>query len=355
MTRKWNAGLGLMIAAVAAALWLGLRASGSQTTTPQTTKIASLKGWSPASLASFSNEWYLWLNNHEMLHFRGDQRHGFSAVSYNTKTRKEQPEPNLSRLQKGYLFSASPDGQWILWDTRPYDNPPKVMAATRRADGKTIYWHSIQYQMRGCFWLPDSRRWVNIADVSTGQVKNGQRVLARRLVIHSLDHPGFQAYAIPNATGNEDLMGVTSQGKSIVTDALVVSSGEAGQAPSTALLSEISMIDSRATARSILVPFPALPPRAGGTFSLSPEGDRLLFSSVTTLPPSLLSRGKGSLHRPAPAGMTAKDIWICHLDGSAPAYLGRWASSDMWYFLWNPDGRHITLHMHRTLYSVPVP
>ncbi len=355
MTRKRAVGLGFIIAAVAAALWLGLRGSGNQTPTAPTTRIAVVNGWSPAPAFVFSGEPYLWLNSHEILHFREDQLHGFSAVSYDTKTQKEQPEPNLSCVQSGHVISASPDGQWVLWDTQKYDDPPTIMAATRRADGKTIRWRYVQQDTSAGFWLLDSRRWVDIAEVSMGRITHGHRVLARRLVVYSVDHPGLQTFVIPADTGTEYVMGVTSQGKVILTDSFGERGGRFGQARSLLPLREIFLGSPGAAARLISVSLPAFPPAAGSRFNLAPQGDRMLWSCLSFQPPSLLSRARGFIRRTAPYGMVEKDVWVCSLNGSAPTHLGTWSSSDMGDFSWNPDGKHISLTMQNQLYSVSVP
>jgi len=354
VTRKRAAGLLLLVAAVAAVVWLGLR-NNDRMPSAQITRTACVKGWSPAPPFVFSGEPYLWLNSHEILHFRGNQMHGFSAITYDTKTQKEQPEPNLSCVQTGHVISASPDGQWVLWDTQKYDDPPTIMAATRRADGKTIRWRYVQHQRSAGFWLPDSRRWVDIAEVSTGQITHGHRVLARRLVIYSVDHPGFQTFVIPADTGAEYVMGVTSQGKVILTDSFGERAGRLGQAQSLLPLREISINGPRAAARIILVPLPASPPAATSLFYLAPQGDRMLWSCLSFQPPSLLSRAKGFIRHTSPYGLDKKDVWLCHLDGSPPTHLGTWSSSDMGDFFWNPDGKHISLAMQNELYSVPVP
>lgn len=355
MTRKRAVGLGFIVAAVATALRLGLGSGSNRTLTAQTTQIASTTGWSPAPPFVFSGEPYLWLNSHEVLHFRGSQAQGFYAVTYDTKTQKEQSEPNLSCVQTGHVISASPDGQWVLWDTEKYDDPPTVMAATRRTDGKTIRWRYVQHERSAGFWLPDSRRWVDIAEVSMGQVTHGHRVLARRLVIHSVDHPAVQAFVIPADTGTEYVMGVTSQGKIILTDAFGQRAGRFGQAQSLLPLREISLNGCRATARPIAVALPASLPRATSIFYLAPQGDRMLLSSLSFQPPSLLSRARGFIRHTAPYGMDEKDIWVCPLDGSALTHLGTWSSSDMGDFSWNPDGKHVSLTMQNRLYSVSVP
>ncbi len=354
MTRKRAAGLALTVAAVTAALWLGLRGGGNQVSAASTTRITSVKGWAPPPFV-FWGEPYLWLNTHEILHFQGDQQRGFSAVSYDTKTQTEQPEPAFSGVQTGHVISASPDGKWVLWDTHQSDDPPIVMAATRRSDGKTIRWRYIQPGGDAGFWLPNSRRWVDIADIAIGKVVHGHRVLGRRLVVYSVDQPGSQSFAIPGDTGTEHILGVTSQGKIILTNSFGERAGRTGQPASVLPLREIFINGLRATARTVPVPLPASPPTSGSMFYLSPQGDRMLWSSLSFKPPSLLSRVRGLLRHTAPYGMDAKDVWVCHLNGSAPTHLGTWSSSDMGDFSWNPDGKHLSLSMQSNLYSVPMP
>ena len=355
MTYRRFAGLALAVSA-AAALWLGLRGGGSSQPASQMIRIAVVNGWSPAPPFVFYGEPYLWLNRHEILHFRGSQPLGFSAVSYDTLTQTEKPEPTLSALQTGHVLSASPDGQWVLWDTQQGDDPPTVMAATRRSDGKTVRWRFVLHSTSAGFWLPDSRRWAGFADVSTGQVAHGRRVLARRLVVYSIDRPEVRPHVLPGDTGAEYVMGVTPQGKIILTESFAERRRPSGQNAALLPLREVSISGLRAAVRPVAVSLPAFPASAAvSRFYLSPQGDRLLWSCLSFQPPTFLSRARGLLHRTAASGMDRKEVWVCRLDGSAPTRLGIWTSSDIGDFAWNPDGRHVSVTIQNKLYSVSVP
>ncbi len=336
--RSLQIALGLAVAGAVfcLAFWDGQKQYQSRRITP----LVSVGGWQRGYGDVLSGEPYLWLTDHELLHFENTPR-GTEAFSYDTQTHKDVPEPRLNAVQAGRVASASPDGQWVLWHTQKdnvlwhtqRDNrPPASWAATRRRDGKTVRWPNSQ---KG-FWLPDSRRWMG-------------------LDLHDVDHPGLRLplCSDPGSWLMGDVLGVNTRGHVIVSFFSDLEE-RPGQPAFPLSLAEVSLTCPRATGRRLSVPHP----RAGLDCSilLSPQGDRLLWINVSqesSATDEWLSSWTGNWYE----STMSLDVWVCHLDGTPPKHVGTWRGRKTSYpasVRWNPDGRHVSFTLEDTLYSVPV-
>lgn len=361
--RKPSARTALGLAAVAAVLCLAFWGSRKQSPFYPATPISSTADWhlEHGNVFSYnipSNEPYLWLTDHEVFHFKGDKRHGFRPVSFNTRTQTEQPEPGLTAVQKGYVISASPDGQWVLWNTTKNKTFVPGMAATRRADGKTIR-RIFQIDHSEGIWLPDSRRWVGIVSVPTGKISHGSHVSKNRIAVFSVDRPGMQTFSMPANRNAIWILGVDMQGHVIQCN-----SCWGGLPGKPFALVESALDPLHPTMRQFQVPQPQMPLGATNLTTLSPQGDRLLWSNVSEIPPvkhaGIIGWLYSQMHHSAADlyGTKALDIWVSRLDGSVPIHIGTWPTQDLTSVApvvqWNPDGKHVSMIIDQILYSVPV-
>lgn len=358
MPRKGRALLALGLAAAVAVLCLAFWGGQHQSQSRPLTPISSTADWQLGYGEVFQTETYLWLTDHEMLHFgQSTLGGGQQALSYDTRNHADTPEPGLNAVQAGHVISASPDGQWVLWNTQKYNNSAPGMAATHRADGKTIRWPHIQTDRSEGFWLPDSRRWVGIVYVPTGKILRGHPVYKKRLAVYCVDHPGFQAYTIPGDNGGSRILGFNTQGHVILDNSFEGWGGPPGQSQPPLSLMEVSLASPHPTARPLQVPQPQVPPGQTSAILLSPQGDRLLWSSFSVRPSTLLGWLSSWTRHSFSRGTTSLDIWTCHLDGSPPQHIGTWSGQQISFpsaVRWNPDGRHISFTLRGTICSVPV-
>ena len=356
MLRKRTTGFVITFAGVAAAVWLAVWNSGK----PQfaeATRIASVEDWRVAGGDMSQAGPYLWLTPHEIFHFTpGIPGDWDRADVLDTRTGRDQSAPGLVHIEGGHSFAASPDGQWVLWDTQTYSNSPPGMAATRRADGKTVRWPHLQTNWGDGFWMPDSNRWVGVNYLPTGKTSNNRPVREKRIVIYNVNRPGFQSFAIPGDAGSEDILGVTPQGTVIFNDSPGDWGSSVAQAQPPISLHEVSLNGARPTARICSVQVPKTPPGNSYRVSLSPQGDRLLWTCFSTKPNLFFGWFSHLTHRSFGGAVESLDIWTCPLDGTAPSHLGTWSSPRMDFTAcWNPDGKHVSMTMNNGLYSIPAP
>ncbi len=302
----------------------------------QITPVVSVANWKLIPHQVFTNGRYAWLSDHELLHFGGDGKSGYQALSYNTRTRADVPEPNLNVVQQGHMVSASPDGQWVLWNTHKALPFEPGMAATRRSDGKTVYWPRLQPSRGVGFWLPDSRRWVCLEDLPNA--RPGDTPSRQRLDVCRVDHPGVRSTPIPKDRTFSALLGVDARGQAVLVD------------PSSERTTPVGPASLRLAAHRAVSAVPPLrwlesikpDPQTGQDYFifLSPQGDHLLWSLNV---------------------VNAKAVGIsfhsARLDGSPPQDLGAWYAENVskaGAIQWNPDGKHVSFDMQDVLYSVSV-
>jgi hypothetical protein len=318
------------------------------------TPIISLQNWTGGYGEVFSNEPYLWLTDHELLHFHSNN-FGVQSATFDTLKKTESSVPGLVAVYRGHAVSASPDGQWVLWNTQQYENSAPGFAATRRADGKTIRWPNFQMDRSEGFWLPDSRHWIGITLVPTGQMMHGHPVGSTRFAIFDVNHPGFQSYPIASDTGGSRILGVNTQGHVILDN----SSSQAGfgQSSPPLSLSEVTLISPQPTAHPFSVIQPQTPPGESAYIFLSPQGDRLLWVNFSSRPSSIISWLSLWTRHSFVGGTESLDVWVLPLNGSASRHVGTWNSRQLSFgpaVRWNPDGKHISISLNDTLCSVPV-
>lgn len=356
MTRKRGFRLALACAAVAAVLCLAVWNS-SRTRPAQVTRIAPMEGWRVSTGDLCPAGPYLWLTSHEVFHFTpGPPGNWDHANVLDMRTRQDQSVPGLVSLEGGHCVGASPDGQWILWNTQIYSSSPPGMAATRRSDGKTVRWPNLQTDRNEGFWLPDSRHWACITGVPTGKRISGRPISENRIVIYDVSHPGAKSFAIPGVSGMTNILGVTPQGKVIFDDTPDEWGGPAGQPQPPLSIREVSLDGPQPAARVFQVQVPKTPPGSGERVLLSPEGDRLLWTCSSVRPNSLFGWASSLMHRSFGGGTESLDIWTCPLNGNAPHHVGTWSGPQMGFAAcWNPDGKHVSMTMNNELYSVSVP
>lgn len=355
MTRKRTAGFIIASTVVAAVLWLAVWNTG-KTQSAQVKRIGLTPQYSSGYSDVFNSDFYLWLNSRELLHFNNDYSIQYPIATYDVTTHRDTAAVGLGAVLAGHVISASPDGQWVLWNTQTFSSSPPGMAATRRADGKIVLWPHLQTWQSTGFWLPDSRRWVCVNFVLTGQMINGHPVAEKRLVVYDVNRPGTRSFAIPGDTGVENILGVTPQGKVIFNDSFDQWGGPPGQPQPPLSLREVSLKGPQPTARTFQVQVPKTPPGEGARVSLSPQGDRLLWTCFSARPNSFLLWFSSLTHRSFSGGRESLDIWTCPLNGSAPSHVGTWNRPRMGFIAcWNPDGKHVSMTMDGELYSVSVP
>ena len=355
--RKRPVQLALGLVAVAVVLCLALWGSQKRSQPHPLISITSTANWQEGYGFVFPTEPYLWLNDHELFHFNGETMHGFQGAAFDTRTHADTPELGLTVVQQGHVISASPDGQWVLWDTRKYNNSVPGMAATRRTDGKTVRWPGLQTDRDEGFWLPDSRRWIGITFLPTGKVIRRRPVYQKRLVVYSVDHPGFQSYPVLGDNGGTRILGFDAQGHVILDNSYEGWGGSPGQAPPPLSLVDISLNTHPPTARPFQVPQPQTPPGQASNILLSPQGDRLIWSSFSIRPSTIIGWLSSWTRHSFTRGTTSLDIWTCRMDGRLPQHLGTWSGQQVSFpsaVRWNPDGKHISFTMRGILYSVPV-
>lgn len=346
----------LLLTLVVAIIRLAFWSSSKQGPSRQVTRLASLQDWQLGYGYVFSNEPYLWLTNHELLHFDGDSMRGIRAFSSDILTHAEVPEPGITAMQQGHVISASPDGQWVLWNTQQFNTSVPGMAASQPSGGKTVRWPHLQTWGSTGFWLPDSRRWVCVNFVPTGQMINHQPVAEKRLVVYDVSRPGIRTFPIPGDTGAENILGVTPQGKIIFNDTFDGWGGPPGQPQPPLSLREVSLDGPQPTARTFQVQVPKTPPGESPRLLLSPRGDRLLWTCFSARQNLFLVWLSSLTHRSFGGSGESLDIWTCPLDGSAPSHVGTWSSPQMGFTAcWNPDGKHVSMTMQNQLYSISVP
>lgn len=375
MARKRGIVLGLLALAVAGVVFLAFQ-GGSWHTQPTPQKLASTQNWQVGYENAYTGGSYLWLDSHEIAYFQGDSMRGYQASVLDTNTQTSHPEPGLNWVQQGRIMGASPDGQWVLWDMQLYSNSKPGIAATRRSDGKTIRWPGLGFDWSECFWMPDSRHFVGISGFDTGKMIGSHHVYADDFAAYSVDHPGVQKYSLPDVrsrlttwqngaatttlmppapplggTFNGRILGVTPDGH-LISDEPAASVGLSPGAVPTLALSEITLSLPKSTARTFSVALPQVPQANYVDMALSPQGDRLLWTSHSYRAASRWAWLERLFHRPLGGGQEAVDVWICPLDGKAPRHLGTWSGSRLGKCRWNPDGRHLSFVKDEALYQI---
>lgn len=356
--RQRSTQIALGLAAVIAVFCLAFWRNPHQTRPRSLTSITSTANWQSGYSYFFSTEPYMWLTDHELLHFgQSTPGGGQQAFSFDARGHADTPVPGLNAVQAGHVVAPSPDGQWVLWDMRKYNNSAPGMAATRRTDGRTVRWPKIQMDSDAGFWLPDSRRWIGVTYVRTGKFVRGLPVAERRLVVYSVDHPGFRSYRIPSENGTDQMLGVNTEGHVILDNSYHGWGGPSGQPQPPLSLVEVSLNPLLPTARPFQVPQPQTPPGQASNILLSPQGDRLIWSSFSIKPSTIIGWLSSWTRHSFTRGTTSLDIWACRLDGSPPQHIGTWSGQQISFpsaVRWNPDGKHISFTLRGVLYSVPV-
>ncbi len=118
---------------------------------PRASRIVQMSGRFP---------YYWWLSDHEVMRFRDPARGDWTFLRLNTKTKKEEPIEQLTRLfvrsgGKPDSVQVSPDGKWALWTggtggtvvattdgRRHFDYPPGKPSEKR--------------------WMCESVRWIEL-------------------------------------------------------------------------------------------------------------------------------------------------------------------------------------------------
>ena len=346
------------LAAVVGGFCLAFWGSPHQSRLRPLTPITSTAGWQSGYGYFFSTEPYMWLTDHEILHFvQSTPGGGQQAFSFDTRGHTDISVPGLNAVQAGHIIAPSPDGQWVLWDMRKYNNSAPGMAATRRADGRTIFWPKIQMDSDAGFWLPDSRRWIGDTYIPTGKFIRGRPVAEKRFVVYNVDRPGFQSYRIPGGNGVDRILGVNTEGHVILDESYHGWGGPPGQPQPPLSLVEVSLDTPIPTARPLQVPQPQTPPGEASNILLSPQGDRLIWSSSSIRPSTIVGWLSSWTRHSFTRGTISLDVWVCRMDGTPPQHLGTWSGQQVSFpsaVRWNPDGKHLSFTMQGILYSVPV-
>ncbi len=313
----------LGLAAVAAVLGLAFWGNRKQSPPHRMTPISSIADWQEGYGYVFSTQPYLWLTDHEVFHFNGDTMRGLQADAYDTRTHTETMYPGLSVVQSGHVISASPDGQWVLWDTQKFSNSPPGMAVTHRKDGKTVRWPLQTDRSEGC-WLPDNRHWAAITSIVPGWLGNSKPQYDTTVSIFCVDHPGIQKYHVRTTVSPGYILGANPQGH-LILNASFSGWGTPGQATPPLSLLEVSLNTNPPAVNAFQVPQPQTPPSQPVNVLLSPQGDRLLWSTFSIKPSTLVGWLSLWTHHMVAGGTESLDVWVCRLDGSPSQHVGTWS------------------------------
>ena len=136
------------------------------------TPIISLQNWTGGYGEVFSNEPYLWLTDHELLHFNSNN-FGVQSAAFDTLKKTDSSVPGLVAVYRGHAVSAHRmvNGCFgILSNTRTRRraSPQLAERTAKLFAGRISKWIEAKV-----FWLPDSRHWIGITLVPTGQMMHG--------------------------------------------------------------------------------------------------------------------------------------------------------------------------------------
>lgn len=376
MAQKRRFVWGLLALAGAGAVFLSFQ-GGPDTSSPPLQKIAPTQDWQLGYASVFDTDPYGWLDSHEIIFFGGDSMRGYQPTVLDTQTQTSHPEPGLNAVQQGHFITASPDGQWVLWNMQTFSTSKPGMAATRRSDGKTVRWPGLQTDRSTGFWLPDSRRWVSMMPVNTGKMIGKSHVYADKFVVYSVDHPSVQTYGLPDVRTTTswwengavktvlsapappegghfqgDILGTTPQGHMIIARGSPEAQGPPGGTPPPFSLSEMTLSSTNPVTRDFQITLPQASPSNYGRIALSPQGDRLLWTCFSNRPASLQAWFDKLVHHAYSGATESLDVWICPLNEKPPRHLGTWSGSRLGNCRWNPDGRHLSFVKDQALYQV---
>jgi len=321
---------------------------------------------------SSPSEPYVWLSDHELIRFPVDTKQDgqgnsmtiMRAEQLDTKTGLRTPLTDLSRrlrAQRDYasLFRLSPDGKWLVYAANNSDDdyPRSHFYVSEVGGPREREWpledaasNGMPSMPPGAVWLPDSRRWLELAPDETG-------LLGVRM--HSLDVDSPKALPVTAPARLRSLLGVTPDYRLIATD-FYVSPGSAARSVD---LYEVGLYPNPTPPRRHTL---RAPPNAQILdIALSPRGDRLAWAFYFSRVPTgmqWLARFIPSLRKRLRPRVGA-GLWVSRLDGSEMREIGyqeidpnvpaplRLAPAEIH---WTPDGRRLSFVYKNALYTVPV-
>jgi hypothetical protein len=325
---------------------------------PLSTRLIKAQGW--------LQEGYSWQSEHSVaiigstpLDNRDDSY--FPAV-LDTVTGKRAPilSAAAGRANLGGRatdFSVSPDGKWFLWRTTKVGRAPSwnvcEVEGRRYAESKPVESELPQLRFWTGAWMPDSRRWVELAGdtkkpflVIKG-VNSGEK--DQFIPVHWIPSgPMRTVDLLPN------VLGVTRGGHVIATAALPSS------ATSVELFDFAPVANGSAKKISIMLPPEVL---SVDEIILSPGGDRIAWRLQCIRASRFGAWLQKLFHVKNPGFRNTVELWISKSDGSGMQEIGHTEAVPNAQYLdsrhphsirWTPDSKKLSyLYMNR-LYTVPV-